>query len=214
MVMKDVVVLLHGLGRTPLSMLALSCAARRRGYRVINWHYRSTRATIAEHAEAFAREVVPRLAGAPRVHFATHSLGGIIVRRFLASHALANLGRVVMLAPPNGGSEVADVLRQSRLVSRFVAPTRELGIDGVPAALPSASFPCGVIAGSKSHIPLFDRWMDRVPNDGVVAVSRTRLEGMTDFLVLRRTHTTLPWAPEAIEATFRFFETGQLTSSA
>jgi triacylglycerol lipase len=211
--MKDVVVLLHGLGRTPLSMLALSYAARRRGYRVVNWHYRSTRATIAEHAEAFAREVVPRLAGARRVHFATHSLGGIIVRRFLASYALANLGRVVMLAPPNGGSEVADVLRRSRLIAHFVKPARELGTDGVPASLPVATFPLGVIAGSKSHIPLFDRWMDRVPNDGVVAVSRTRLEGMTDFLVLRRTHTSLPWAPEAIAATFRFFEEGRLTSS-
>jgi hypothetical protein len=66
----------------------------------------------------------------------------------------------------------------------------------------------GVIAGSRSHIPLFARWMDHVPNDGVVAVHRTRLAGMTDFLVLRRTHTSLPWAPDAIRQAFRFIEQG------
>jgi pimeloyl-ACP methyl ester carboxylesterase len=203
--MREVVVLLHGLGRTPLSMLALAVAARRRGYRVINWHYRSACATIGAHAAAFARDVAPRLTSAPRVHFVTHSLGGIVVRHFLSTHPLPNLGRVVMLAPPNGGSEVADVLH------RWVRPARELGTGAasVPRALPRADFAVGVIAGSRSHIPLFSRWMHDVPNDGVVAVERTRLEGMRDFVVLHRTHTTLPWSRDAIEETFRFVETGR-----
>ena len=207
--MRDVVVLLHGLGRTPLSMLGLSMAARCRGYRVVNWHYRSTRATIAAHAAAFARDAAPKLRHAPRVHFITHSLGGIILRDFLAHQPLPNLGRVVMLAPPNGGSEVADVLRRSRLVSRFVVPARELGISGFVRSLPAAHFPLGVIAGSRSHIPLFSRWMNDVPNDGVVAVERTRVDGMHDFVVLPRTHTTLPWAPDAMAQAFRFLETGK-----
>jgi pimeloyl-ACP methyl ester carboxylesterase len=191
--------------------LALAVAARSRGYRVINWHYRSTRMTIAEAAEAFGRAMAPRLASARRVHFVTHSLGGIILRRFLAEHPLPNAGRVVMLAPPNRGSEVADVLQQCAFLPRFVAPLRELGTgDGsVPCALPAASFELGVIAGSRSHIPLFARWMNGVPNDGVVAVERTRVEGMRDFLVLRRTHTTLPWAPDAIRATLVFLERGR-----
>lgn len=210
------VVLLHGLGRTPLSMTALWFAARRRGYRVINWHYRSAFKTVAEHAEAFAAEVVPRVAGAPRVHFVTHSLGGIVVRQFLATHTLPNLGRVVMLAPPNHGSEVADVLQRSKLIAHCVVPSRELGtsITSVPNNLPPATFDVGVIAGSRSHIPLFSRWMNDVPNDGVVAVERTKLEGMTDFVVVHRTHTTLPWAPDALAQAFRFLEEGKFAAAA
>jgi triacylglycerol lipase len=211
---KEVVVLLHGLARTPLSLLALSVSARSRGYRVINWHYRSTRMTIADAAESFAREVAPKLTTATRVHFLTHSLGGIIVRRFLATYGLPNVGRVVMLAPPNGGSEVADVLGQSCALKKLVAPLRELGTGdaSVPRTLPAADFELGVIAGSRSHIPLFDRWMQRVPNDGVVAVDRTRVNGMRDFLVLHRTHTTLPWSPDAIRAALTFLEHGRFAA--
>ncbi|MGZ5461006.1 MAG: esterase/lipase family protein [Thermoanaerobaculia bacterium] len=210
MLMNATVVLLHGLGRTPLSMTAMAISARRRGYRVINWHYASKRLSIAENAEVFLREVAPRLRDATRVHFITHSLGGIIVRRVLATHRLPNLGRVVMLAPPNRGSEVADVLQASRLLAR-IRPVRELGTGAgsVPLELPAASFPVGVIAGSRSHIPLFARWMKGVPNDGVVAVERTKLAGMTDFVVLPRTHTFLPWSPDAIRQTFGFIEEGR-----
>jgi len=208
--MKEVVVLLHGLGRTHRSMWPMAFAARRRGYRVINWHYRSTRRTIAEHAADFVRDIAPRLASASKVHFITHSLGGIIVRQILAKHELPNLGRVVMLAPPNGGSEVADVL--APFVS-CVKPVRELGTDGITRTLPSATYALGVIAGSRSHIPLFSRWMNHVPNDGVVAVDRTRVAGMSDFLVLARTHTFLLWAPDAIGQTMRFLECGNFNAA-
>lgn len=128
MLMNATVVLLHGLGRTPLSMTAMAVAARRRGYRVVNWNYASKRLSIAENAEAFVREVAPRLRDAKRVHVITHSLGGIIVPRVLATHGLPNLGRVVMLAPPNRGSEVADVLQtcEKALATRTQLTASEL----------------------------------------------------------------------------------------
>ena len=193
-------------------MLALSLMARRHGYRVVNWHYRSAFGSIAEHAEAFAREVAPRLEDAPAVHFVTHSLGGIIVRHFLAIHPLPNLGRVVMLAPPNRGSEVADVL-YSTFLARCVVPLRELGTAAM-TALPAPAYPVGVIAGSRSHIPLFSRWMNHVPNDGVVAVERTKLDGMADFIVLPRTHTMLPWSRDALTQVFGFLENGRFDAAA
>ena len=203
----DTLVLLHGLNRTAMSMIPIALAARRRGYRVINWRYPSKRRSVAEHVAAFDRDVAPRLRAASRVHFITHSLGGIIVRHFLASHPLPNLGRVVMLAPPNGGSEVADKLEPT--FGRVMKPLRDLG-TGAARTFPPVDYPCAVIAGSRSHIPLFARWMNRVPNDGVVAVERTKIANMTDFIVLRRTHTFLPWAPDAIQHAMRFISTGAL----
>jgi pimeloyl-ACP methyl ester carboxylesterase len=202
---RELVVLIHGLGRTPASMLAMSLAARCRGYRVLNWRYRSTRATIAAHAESLARTLA-RHSAAPRVHFITHSLGGIVLRHFLATHPLPNLGRVVMLAPPNRGSEVADRLQRSKLVNRLIIPASELGTRGVPSQLPKANFPLAVIAGSRSHIPLVDAWLHGAPNDGVVSVESTKVAGMQEFHVLHRTHTLLPWSPDAIDAAFRFLQ--------
>ncbi len=204
--MNETIVLLHGLNRTALSMIPIAFAARRRGYRVINWHYPSKRRSIAKHAEVLAREVGPRVRDASRVHFITHSLGGIIVRQFLATRPLPNLGRVVMLAPPNGGSEVAEMLEP--FVGRMMKPLADLTTQAM-RAIPELQCPVGVIAGSRSHIPLFSRWMNDVPNDGVVAVERTKLANMCDFVVLQRTHTFLPWAPDAISNALHFVAHGQ-----
>jgi triacylglycerol lipase len=205
--MKETIVLLHGLGRTSASMIPIAVAARARGYRVLNWRYCSTRRSIAAHAERFAREIGPRITAAPRVHFITHSLGGIIVRLFLDRYEPSNAGHLVMLAPPNDGSEVADVL-QHTVLRHLLRPIGELGTDGIAPSLPAPRVPVGVIAGSRSHIPLFARWMNGAPNDGVVAVERTRVPNMRDFLVLRRTHTFLPWSRLAISQALHFIERG------
>jgi hypothetical protein len=82
------------------------------------------------------------------------------------------------------------------------------------STLPSATYAVGVIAGSRSHIPLFSRWMNHVPNDGVVAVERTKLAGMTDFIVLPRTHTMLPWSCDARTQVFEFLENGRFDVAA
>jgi pimeloyl-ACP methyl ester carboxylesterase len=207
--MRETIVLLHGLGRTSASMMPIALAARARGYRVINWRYLSTRRSIRASAARFAREIAPRILNAPRVHFITHSLGGIIVRQFLAAYDVPNAGHVVMLAPPNGGSEVADVLQHTALRHLF-RPIMELGTNetSVPRTLPPPRVPVGVIAGSRSHIPLFSHWMHDVPNDGVVPVERTRVPNMRDFLVVHHTHTFLPWSRLAIRQALTFIERG------
>jgi hypothetical protein len=99
---------------------------------------------------------------------------------------------------------------------RPVKPLHELGTGeaSVPRTLPRVDYAVGVIAGSRSHIPLFSQWMDNVPNDGVVAVERTRVEGMRDFLVLHRTHTFLPWAPDAIAQAMQFLKEGKFGAAA
>lgn len=209
---RDTVVLVHGLGRTPRSLWLLDVFARQRGYDVIAWGYPSRRGTIAVHAAALDRELSATLRAVPgRVHFVTHSLGGLLLRAYLGAVMLPTLGRVVMLAPPNQGSEVADRLLRSRAFQWFTGPAgQELGTgaDGTAARLPMIDAEVGIIAGDRCVNPVFGRWIGE-PNDGKVAVSSTRLPGMRDHLIVRSGHTLMPWRSLVIQQVFAFLETGR-----
>src|SRR5688572_2207677 len=189
---RETVVVLHGLGRTRLSMSRLATRLRNHGYEVVNLGYPSTRYGIAELTGHLDRELKSHdFPSARRVHFLTHSLGGIIVRNYLKRHPLSNLGRVVMLSPPNQGSEVVDRLRHNLLFKVATGPAgQELGTDAlsIPSGLGPVEFPLGVIAGSRSLNPLFSAWITG-DNDGTVSVQRARAEGMADFLVVRHSHS-------------------------
>lgn len=209
---RDTLVLVHGLGRTPRSLWLLARVARRRGYHVIAWRYPSRRGTVAEHAAALDRELTATLRSVPgRAHFVTHSLGGLLIRAYLGAVSLPTLGRVVMLAPPNQGSEVADRLRgwwAFRLVTGPAGQELGTGADGAAARLPTPDAEVGIIAGDRCVNPLFGRWIGG-PSDGKVAVRRTLLRGMRDHLVVRSGHTLLPWRRSVIRQVFAFLETGR-----
>ncbi len=194
---KELVVVVHGLSRTRASMLAMQHAASCRGYRAINFPYASRRSSIQQQADALARYLDRSLrADDARVHFITHSLGGIVVRAFLAQREFPKLGRVVMLAPPNRGSDVAERLGR-KTWARLLAgrPLAELGTSyaSFPNGLPQPSYEVGVIAGKY---------------DGKVRVERTRLESMTDFAIVPHTHTFLPWSPDVMALSLRFLAVG------
>lgn len=223
----NTVVLLHGLGRTGWSMSRLASALEREGYRVVNLTYPSRSLPL----EALARDWLPAqlrahsLAPGPtaaRVHFVTHSMGGIVVRLWLRDcGAPSNLGRVVMLAPPNAGSELTDRLNAFPPFRWFTGVNgRRLGTrpDDLPRTLgpwPASASPAtgqlGIIAGDRSLNPLFSSWLPG-PDDGKVTVASTRLAGLTDHVVLHFSHTWLGWHAETARQIHSFLRDGRFAS--
>ncbi len=207
----DYVVLLHGLGRTSRCMQPLAEALDAEGYRVVNVGYPSRKYPIEKLAEIVGQEIERECTDKnSNIHFVTHSLGGIVVRRLLGTSPMENLGRVVMLSPPNQGSEVVDVLRKLPFFSLIMGPACvQLGTDpgSVPRSLGPVQFDLGVITGNKSFNPLFSHFIPGV-DDGEVSVERARVDGMKDFLVVPRTHAFIMRADEVIKQSIYFLRKG------
>ena len=209
---RETVVLLHGLGRSPRSMNRLGRRLEAQGYRVVNVSYPSRRESVEEIAKYLDIELARCCPERDvRVHFVTHSLGSIVVRYYLEHHRPENLGRVVMLGPPNGGSELVDLMRRIPIIRHHVGPSRgQLGMDSssLPAQLGPVTFELGVIAGTRTWNPLFS-WVLPGADDGMVSVERTKVEGMSDFLAVPRTHTFMMRGPDVIAQTIDFLRDGE-----
>ena len=207
------VVLLHGLGRSGRVMRPLARELAQAGYRVHILDYPSTSATPDELVEHLHREISACCAWSGRVDFVTHSLGGVLVRAYLAAHPMPQLGRVVMLAPPNHGSEYVDVAGDWRLFRVVLGPTAvELGTaaTSLPNRLPRADFEVGVIAGTGNINPLGGALIAG-PSDGTVSVLSARLDGMRDFIALPVSHTFIMRNAEATRQTLEFLREGRFT---
>jgi triacylglycerol lipase len=206
------VILLHGLCRTSHSMASMQRALIEAGYQVENVDYPSRTAPIQRLADEAIGKAVDncRRGGATEVDFVTHSLGGILVRSYLARHPLPSRGRVVMLAPPNQGSEVVDKLSGWFLFKWINGPAgNELGTDAnsTPNRLGTVNYPVGVIAGDRSI-----NWINSllIPgrDDGKVSIERTKLAGMSDHIVIHATHPFIMKNREAVRQTIQFLRTG------
>jgi triacylglycerol lipase len=206
------VILLHGLARSAASMRTLEHALTRAGYVVVNFEYPSRTARVEDLAPRTIAAALkdPRLADCQRIHFVTHSMGGILVRHYTSKQSIPKLGRIVMLGPPNHGSEVVDHLKGWRLFKWINGPAgRELGTDcdSAPNRLGPVVFELGVIAGDRS-INWINSLMIPGPNDGKVSVESTKVAGMKEHLVLHTTHPMMMKNRRVISATLRFLATG------
>jgi len=210
---REGVVLLHGLCRTSASMERMAAALAKAGYVVDNIDYPSRRAGVRKLSEEVVGAAMKgeKLAKCDKIHFVGHSLGGILVRAYFSRHHDRRLGRVVMLGPPNQGSEVADHLKGWPIYQWLNGPAgAELGTDpqAAPNKLGPVKFELGVIAGDRS-INWINSLMIPGSDDGKVSVPNTKVEGMKDHLVLHTAHPFLMRNRQAIEATLRFLQNGR-----
>ncbi|SFI50532.1 esterase/lipase family protein [Celeribacter neptunius] len=202
------VILLHGLARTDASMLVMARALGAVGYRVINQAYPSRDAPVALLADPALRAARAGCAADPAPDVVTHSMGAILLRSFAADHPDLDWGRVVMLGPPNHGSEIVDVFGAYAGFAAANGPAGlQLGTAGLPEALPPVPFEAGVIAGTRSLNPLLSAVVPG-EDDGKVSIESTKVAGMQAHLTLPVTHTFMMQNPQVILQTLGFLDHG------
>lgn len=212
-VADDCVVLLHGLMRSSSSMQPMQRALEAEGFVTANIDYPSRDYEVEELAgiaiEAGLSECRAH-EGVEQIHFVTHSLGGILLRQHLSTNEISDLGRVVMMGPPNQGSAAVDELEGVPGFDWLNGPAgRQLGKgeNSVPLALGPAEFELGVIAGNRTIDPITSSVLEN-PDDGRVSVEDTKLDGMADFVVVEHSHAFMMRMQKTIELTIEFLRNG------
>ena len=210
---KECVILLHGLARSATAMETMQQALDNAGYYTVNVDYPSRNYSV----EMLSAMAVPTALAqgeannSERIHFVTHSMGGILLRDYLKEHRIAALGRVVMLGPPNQGSQVVDNLKDIPGFEAFNGPAgMQLGTRkaDIPRQLPEVDFELGVIAGTRS-INLMLSTMLPNPDDGKVSVANTFVNGMCAHVSITVSHPYLMKRQAGIKQTFYFLQNGR-----
>jgi hypothetical protein len=218
-----VVLVLHGLIRSRNSMAPLvDTLNQQEDWTVMSVSYASTRDALEGHASALARVVENLDDQVTEIHFVAHSMGNLIIRRYLydvltcqsGRRADPRWGRIVMLAPPNQGAQFAEAFRHVGFLETVMGKsTAQLAKDWESLrgtlAIPPGEF--GILAGGKSDDQGLNRWLDG-DDDFVVTVDGTRLPGASDFLVLPVLHRKIVSDPTACECTVRFLKHGYFLS--
>ncbi len=208
---KECVILLHGLVRTQNSMAKIDKALTQSGYHVVNQGYDSNKFTIETLSMSAIPQAIKRCGTASKIHFVTHSLGGILVRYYVSKRVMPRLNKVVMLGPPNKGSQIIDKMGRLPGFAFFNGPAgMQLGTgeNSMPNLLGAANFDVGIIAGTKSINLILSTQLPN-PDDGKVSVENTKLEGMNDHIVMPVTHTFMMRNKKVILQVLHYLRYGQ-----
>lgn len=207
---RETVVLLHGLGRTRAAMWPLAARIEKAGFDVVRIGYDSLRHSPEQILAEVSRQIDTCCAHRPEpVHFVGHSLGGLMIRGYLAGHQVPTLGRVVLIATPNSGTPLVDAYGDAWWMG-LAGPTAKrlgTGLESFPNSLPKPDYPVGVIAGTREYWPI----KDLIPgeHDGLVPLESTRIDGMVDFITVDSNHAFLRYSQEVADQTIAFLRTGR-----
>lgn len=210
---KEYVILLHGLARSRISMLLVERTLKKAGYTTINISYPSTKYPIAKLALETITNTLARCTDATKIHFVTHSMGGILLRYYLTQYMIPNLGRSVMLGPPNNGSELVDNLNSLPGFKLINGPASlELSTDkgSTVNQLGPVKFELGVIAGTHSLNPIYSLFMPH-PHDGKVSVESSKVTGMSAHISLPVSHSFMMNNKDVRQQIIHFLDKGSFS---
>ena len=213
---NETVILLHGIGHSMMNMLFLDKFLKKHGYTTCNITYPSLRHDIKTLSKWLCDTLEQKQVWhrSQKVHFVTHSMGGLVggfyLEDFKDTIPSEKLGRVVMLGTPHGGSEVADGLKNFWLYKLVFGPAgQELTTDIRKDDQIKPDYDLGIVAGTQNWLyPLGKIFIDQ-PHDGCVSVESTKLEGMTDHIVMPVLHGIMGWSPNIQKQTLYFLKHGK-----
>ncbi|MBF0197920.1 MAG: alpha/beta fold hydrolase [Planctomycetes bacterium] len=213
---SECVVLIHGLGRTERSMSSISKHLSRHGFTTYSISYPSRKHNAHQLYEGYiAPALGDILSKHTKLHFVTHSLGGILLRLLLENSSIPQLGRTVMLCPPNQGSELARKLSQFSVFRYLAGPVlTDLGTHNKNKPLLNVgAFPSslGVIAGNCSLNPLSSSLISNT-DDGAVSIAETLCPGMDEHIVMPVSHTFMLHNQKVINQIHSYLYTGSFQS--
>ncbi len=195
------VVLLHGLWRSFWAMEGVASHLHQQGFEVLNVPYSSFRKSLDEIVEEVAAAITASATTEKITHFVTHSMGGIVLRCLADRYPHLVTEKIVMLAPPNQGSEVIDWLEDSALGRWSLGPGgMGLSTEHVKNHVPgfSGGQEVTAIMGERQSLPFFDSFLEG-PHDGVVTVEGGRVSGLTRFDVVDADHTFIMKEAEVLQ---------------
>lgn len=210
---KDCVIVLHGMARTKHSMNIIEETLRQDGYIVWNETYPSTKQKIEVSSVNHIKKGLDfcKQNNTLKINFVTHSLGGILVRYYLQDNSISNLSKIVMLSPPNKGSELADHLKDTKFYQWITGPAgQQLGTTStsLPNRMDEINATVGIITGNKTNDPWFSPIIPGI-DDGKVSVERAKLDEMTDFLVVESGHSFIMRKESVLKQIKYFLKNGK-----
>lgn len=206
----DYVVLLHGIARSSSHMESLAARLEAEGYDVINLDYQSTKHKLEKLIDLINEDISEKLTEDKPAHFIGYSMGGLLVCGILSKHRPENLGRVIQLASPNDGSEVADFLKDNFLYKAVYGPAGQqltTNNNSTEKMLGKVDYELGVIAGNSTIDPI-SSYIIGGDDDGKVSIKSTKVKGMKDHVVVSASHTFFPSNKDVHKQTLYFLKNG------
>ena len=213
---QETVVLLHGIGQIPHALFLLQRRLKREGYNVVNLSYPSTKISIEEIGKSLFQESLDKefWIAKTKVHFVTHSMGGLVAACYLELNKSwiprEKLGRVVMMAPPHGGSEVADFLCDLPLYKWVFGPAgQQLTTQHQSEVQSDIFYELGIIAGRLEWPFTLSSYLIPTASDGRVSVESTKLADMADHVSVKGSHTLMVNKKEVHDLIVSFLKEGK-----